>query len=407
MIKIINKIIDKMVRICKPQRKFIIKIIECILAAHGKMNFRNLSRYGEISEKTVSRNYQKEFNFAEFNTLLLQEQILPNDHLICAFDPSFVKKSGKKTEGSAMFWNGSAGRAEKGLEVGLLSVINVKTKEAYAISAAQTVDKKEDDLATDDKAENNETRIDLYVDHIEEASKHLPETIKHLVVDAFFFKSKFVHGIKQNTKFDIIGKMRSDANLRYPFKGSQSGKGRPKKFDGKFDLDDLSKLTDEGIIKINDNKDEVQLHSGILYSMSLEMDVKIVTLTMKTNSGLMKAILYSTDQNLGSKDIYLLYATRFQIEFQFRDAKQFTGLADCQARSTDKLNFHFNLSFMALNLARFTYQTDQPFSMASIKSIHYNKALIECLFSNSDIDLSLIKSSPGYNNALYYGAIHV
>jgi hypothetical protein len=39
-------------------------------------------------------------------------------------------------------------------------------------------------------------------------------------------------------------------------------------------------------------------------------------------------------------------------EFIFRDAKQFTGMCDCQARSAEKLDFHVNASLMALNLAR-------------------------------------------------------
>ncbi|PZO51580.1 MAG: hypothetical protein DCF14_08755 [Phormidesmis priestleyi] len=50
--------------------------------------------------------------------------------------------------------------------------------------------------------------------------------------------------------------------------------------------------------------------------------------------------------------IMQFYKLRFQIEFLFRDAKQFTGLCACQARSVKKLDFHFNASFTALNLAK-------------------------------------------------------
>jgi hypothetical protein len=46
------------------------------------------------------------------------------------------------------------------------------------------------------------------------------------------------------------------------------------------------------------------------------------------------------------------YKARFQIEFIFRDAKQFTGLLDCQSCDADKLDFHFNASLTALNLAK-------------------------------------------------------
>jgi len=46
------------------------------------------------------------------------------------------------------------------------------------------------------------------------------------------------------------------------------------------------------------------------------------------------------------------YQLRFQIEFLFRDAKQFAGLNHCQARNQHKLDFHFNMSLAAVNLAK-------------------------------------------------------
>ncbi|WP_051036494.1 transposase [Pleurocapsa sp. PCC 7327] len=55
------------------------------------------------------------------------------------------------------------------------------------------------------------------------------------------------------------------------------------------------------------------------------------------------AVLFSTDLELDAYSIYLYYKARFQIEFLFRDGKQFTGLADCQARDLTKLDFHFIL----------------------------------------------------------------
>ena len=46
------------------------------------------------------------------------------------------------------------------------------------------------------------------------------------------------------------------------------------------------------------------------------------------------------------------YRTRFQIEFCFRDSKQFTGLNDCQARDLRKLDFAFNASLSSVNVAK-------------------------------------------------------
>jgi hypothetical protein len=48
------------------------------------------------------------------------------------------------------------------------------------------------------------------------------------------------------------------------------------------------------------------------------------------------ARLFSTAVALSAQPIYRYDQARFQIEFLFRDAKQFTGLSDCQARSASK-----------------------------------------------------------------------
>ncbi|MBI3796726.1 MAG: hypothetical protein HY268_07135 [Deltaproteobacteria bacterium] len=50
----------------------------------------------------------------------------------------------------------------------------------------------------------------------------------------------------------------------------------------------------------------------------------------------------STDLALDGRKLVEYDMVRFQIEFLFRDSKQFTGLADCQARAETALDFHFN-----------------------------------------------------------------
>jgi len=329
----------------------------------------------------------------------------PTSRKIAAFDPTFIAKSGKHTIGIASFWNGSAGRAEKGLEASLFCVVDVDSKAAYAISAAQTLDP-DKNQAENGNAGDEETRIDVYLEHIVRDYKHLPPEVRHMGVDAFFTKSKFVHGTIKRTGLHVVGKMRIDANLRFLFAGQQSGKGRPKRFDGKFSVDDLSRLHDEG----NTKNGKAKLYSCILYSVSLEMDLKIVVAITEHKGKVGTAILYSTDLTLGAFDLYEYYTSRFQIEFQFRDAKQFTGLDDCQARLPQSINFHFNASFMALNLSRFMYHSGEPsdpFSMATIKARSYNERLIECVFPMFGIDPTLIKDTPAYQTALNYGAIHV
>jgi IS4 transposase len=121
-------------------------------------------------------------------------------------------------------------------------------------------------------------------------------------------------------------------------------------------------------------------------------------------------VLFSTDVEQDPTDIYKLYTLRFQIEFLFRDAKQFTGLTDCQARNSLKLEFHFNASFTALNLAKVEavqQQVGTPliFSMASVKRRALNEHLLDRFISNLDLSPSVIKSHPNYEKLKSYGMI--
>jgi len=112
------------------------------------------------------------------------------------------------------------------------------------------------------------------------------------------------------------------------------------------------------------------------------------------------ALLFSTDIELDPIQLYKAYRARFQIEFIFREAKQFTGLTECQARDAQKIDFHFNASLTALNIAKWEqYQqrdSREPFvfSMASYKRRKLNQHLLERFIHNLDLDETLIKTIP-------------
>jgi hypothetical protein len=100
------------------------------------------------------------------------------------------------------------------------------------------------------------------------------------------------------------------------------------------------------------------------------------------------ALLFSTDTTLASLRLYKYYKSRFQIaelgrtaspsmthtqaEFIFRDAKQFTGLCDCQSRQQQSLDFHFNASLAALNIAKLQQQSQLDTRENSWAAIFFN-----------------------------------
>jgi IS4 transposase len=121
--------------------------------------------------------------------------------------------------------------------------------------------------------------------------------------------------------------------------------------------------------------------------------------------------LFSTDLDLPATEIYRFYKARFQIEFLFRDAKQFTGLLDSQSRYEQSLHFHFNASMTALNLIKMqdrqlTERSEgRVISILSWKIRKFNEHLLERFSSKLGLDLTLIKSNPEYKILINYGTI--
>lgn len=64
---VVTEILKQMSSITKPQEKFLSALFATILVVRGRVNFLNLSRYTEYSEKSFRRQFQKEFDFLDFN----------------------------------------------------------------------------------------------------------------------------------------------------------------------------------------------------------------------------------------------------------------------------------------------------------------------------------------------------
>lgn len=390
---IISKITNKVSKLKVTTKKFIEKISKGILCAIGKINFRNVSRYVDISEKTISRNYKDEklANITELNVLAIEEVYKPENKNILVLDASFIKKSGKKTYGKGKFWDGKNSKVSKGLEISLLALVDTTYKTAYAINATQTTSELKED----------ETRIDYYLKQLKDNKDYFKE-ITHLGVDGFYSKKKFLDGAIE-LHMNIISKLRCDADLKYLYQGDKTGKkGAPRKYDGKVDL--KNHKFDYVITLIKGEK----LYTSIVYSSSLKRKIKIVLVVNKESK---QHIFYSTDLNLSALDIFDYYSSRFQIEYLFRDSKGFTGLEDCQSTNENILNTHFNMSFFVLNSAKIEdrilkgEENTEPFSMLSYKRRASNLQMLNLFIHKFDIDLTSNKMASAYHDLIQIGSI--
>ena len=95
-------------------------------------------------------------------------------------------------------------------------------------------------------------------------------------------------------------------------------------------------------------------------------------------------IYFSIDIEMTGNDIIEYYRTRFQIEFCFRDAKQFTGLNHCQARNLKILDFAFKASFAVANIAKIIRKEEYPsLSIGLLKSYISNIYMINRFLARS------------------------
>lgn len=400
---LISAIIAKIGKTTKPTQKFINHILILYMGLRGKYNFINMSRYGSYEEKTYRNQMEKPFDFAAFNTELIIESC--SKELILAYDPSYLSKSGKKTPYVGNFWSGTAQVVKRGIEIGSLAVVDIPNGTAFSLEAVQTPLFPKDINREENSIDHH---LGVILTHVEKAKKL---NIEHIAVDGYFAKSKFVNGITENSHLQVICKFRPDANLRYTYHGPKhTGRGRPKLYAGKVNTHLIDRRKIRYCFDIDEN---TSVFSGIVYSISLKRQVRIVYIEHYGPDGYAKghAILFSTDLDLSPEKILLYYKQRFQIEFLFRDAKNFAGLENCQARSVNKINFHVNASLTTISLAKALHYLPIPkeqresFSMLDIKTLYFNQYITDFIFSKLALDLSCEKYKSLYEECLNIGRL--
>ncbi len=398
---LIQTILQKMSTISAPQRKFVITALTTIQLLRGKMTFRNLSRDRELHEKTYARQFAKSCDFADCRYLALTTYLPRSTTKIAAMDCTFGEKSGPQTYGLDMFYHGPHDRPERGLAFSERAVVDVDYGTAYHLSMKQTPDT----VTLHKTLGADKTRLDWYLSHLWRDGPLLPPEIRYLAADGYYAKVKFVDSVC-DVGLHLVSTLRHDANLQYLFTGPHpKRRGARKKYDGKVNLQELSRLTPIQLSKT------ITLYTTIGNSVSLKRNIRLVVVCKRHGTKILTALLCSTDTSLPAEETYRYYTARFQIEFLFRDAKQFTGLTDFQTRSEARIAFHVHASLTALNfLKREDRQQipdadDHVISIASWKVRKFNEHQLERIISPLGFDLTSIKLHPHSEDLINYGAI--
>lgn len=350
---LITNLLSRYVELCKEAFAFcsgaklnksiqsnIIEMLLLMMTVARKVNFTQMGRYGKRCEQCYRQTAERSMDWLTMNSQLVSYAFGGNDgRRAIAIDPSYIKKSGKHTPHAGMFWSGCAGAVKYGLEILGIGVIDVDRHDCMMLKAVQT--------SLDESTSKDEMSLyDWYAKVLEDDKEVLQHMAKVLVADSAFSKKPFINKML-GIGFHVVSRLRRDAALYYLWDGKPTGKrGRPRVKGEKIDLGKLDKTKAQSIA--------IEGHAGQMYALnawckSLRREISLV-IHLLPNGG--HRLYFSTDKNMTGRDVIEFYCTRFQIEFCFRDAKQFVGLTDCQARDERKLDFAFNSSFTAVNVAK-------------------------------------------------------
>lgn len=386
---------DKMPDIGKWQRDFMTHLMPLLLTIRGRHNFENLSRYGSSNEATYRVRYEKGFAFERFNEELILS--MPQEERIIAFDPSYLPKSGKHTPGTSYFWSGCAKATKYGLEISGFASVGLQSRTAMHLYAKQTIGQ-----------ESYDSLLDYYAGLVIDQADRLKTISDKLVADGYFWRKPFVEAVSQ-AGFTLISKLPSNAILQYPYLGPKlKRRGRPRKYQGRvnrfaLDMAHFTPCLQEG---------NMIAYQGKVYVKALDRLVKCLIVHITKKDGSVRAeAFFATDPTMDGAKVLECYRLRFQIEFLYRDAKQHTGLTECQARSEQKIHTHINASLTAVSLAKAAHawpgsgQERKVFSLSSIKTQYSNEHLLHRFFAEFGIAPESYQNSPQYQALFNYGCI--
>jgi len=149
----------------------------------------------------------------------------------------------------------------------------------------------------------------------------------------------------------LISKLRYNSALHFPYDGPYSGRGPQKKYGDQLDYTNIPKQ----YLKSSAVEDDIRTdtYQMIMRHKKFANQLNVVII-VKTNLKTLKRahiVLFSSDLELACDKLVKYYRLRFQIEFNFRDAKQYWGLDDFMNIKEQQVCNAANLAFFMVNVS--------------------------------------------------------
>jgi putative transposase len=355
-------------------------IVPAMLAMTGRVTMLGISRWTEKggSYRTIQRFYNSTIAWARVNWFFIRHHLLERqDTILIGGDESVVTKSGQKTYGLDRFFSSLYGKPVPGLSFFSLSLISVNKRTSYPVMMEQVVKEEEEkpEKKTSGKKKKkkqakkrgrpkgskNKNRRDVelkpYLLQIQTMLKKLLALIgadlslMYCVMDGAFGHNYALQMVQQ-CSLHLISKLRSDAALYFPYDGPQKKCGANKKYGDKLNYTHIpSQYLKESTLAegIKTNIYQMQMWHKLFPDL---LNVVIIVKFNLDTQAWSHVVLFSSDLELAYDKLIDYYRLRFQIEFNFRDAKQFWGLEDFMNVNQTPVYNAANLAMFMVNLSQ-------------------------------------------------------
>ena len=350
------------------------RVTEAMLAMTGRVTMRGLARWAGKggSYRTIQRFFITNISWATLQWALIRHHLLdPDDVILIGGDDVVVTKAGKHTYGLDRFFSSLYGKKVRGLSFLSVSLISVKRRTSYPVMLEQLdpqhlatpqeeSKKKSQGTRGRPKGSKNQQRRDVtlspYLRFVQETTKRLLQLIgAQLQVMYFVFDGAFGHNdalqMVRQLGLHLISKLRYDAALYFPYAGPYAGRGKRKKYGKKLDYRHIP----EAYLQESSVEEAIETK---IYQMNVWhkkfadlLNLVVIVKTNLTTQAVAHVVLFSSDLDLSYTQLIDYYRLRFQLEFNFRDAKQYWGLEDFMTIKQTPVYNSANMSMFMVNLS--------------------------------------------------------
>ena len=379
------------------------RIALAMLVMTGRVTMLGISRWAGKggSYRTVQRFFSTVIPWATLFWVFFRQHVYrPEEVYLLAGDEVVVTKAGKHTHGLDRFFASLYGKPVPGLAFFTLSLVSIQATALVPAARraggpqrrgesgqqgqsgrqeAETFHRQAPPRTSKGQQEHSQSRSHAHarVSAHQRHARRLAATDRWgYPVDllgpgrALWQPQRPAHGPTVSPAPDFQAALRR--SLYFPYDGPYAGRGPRRKYGRKVDYANmpeqyLKETTVEGHIQTRLYQAQL-LHKEFAHPLNV---VIIVKTNLRTQAQA-HVVLFSSDLALAYAPLVDYYGLRFQIEFNFRDAKQYWGLEDFMNVTPTGVTNAANLSLFMVNVAyrlrADVRQRDPDYSILDLKA---------------------------------------